>query len=163
MGAMESCVEAGYLHNLRPVLQQYLYRRQIVVLVQGGERREGFQLGEDPCIDDDAVGKVRTAVHNAMTDCPRRLRQLASQPAAKMMLRGVEIAAVGRCKALLMQRCSVTAVYAQSGAGGANTADLAALDELQRPVGPQLIKMELEAGAAGIDDEEGVLHWMSLP
>ena len=43
LGAVEGRVEAGHLRQIRDALQRTADRSQIVRLMQGGQRNEGFQ------------------------------------------------------------------------------------------------------------------------
>ncbi len=72
MSAMEGGVEAGDLRDRRKGLHSRFDAGDVVGLVQRRERDQAPELRQHLAVDQDRLGKIRPAVHDAMAD--RRYR-----------------------------------------------------------------------------------------
>ena len=68
VAAVEGGVEAGDLRHVRVDRHREADRREVVRLVQGRQGLVAGEAVEDRLVDQDRVGEVRAAVHDAMAD-----------------------------------------------------------------------------------------------
>ena len=68
IGGVERGIEARYLRQVRPALEQGADRRQVVRLMQRRERNEFLERGEDICVEPHRLRVFQPAVHDAVAD-----------------------------------------------------------------------------------------------
>ena len=73
MASVEGRIEAGNLQEVGLSLEYRADRRQVIGLVEGGERDEPLEPLEHSPADDGRLAIVGAAVDDAMTDCRRQL------------------------------------------------------------------------------------------
>jgi hypothetical protein len=151
---MECRVETGDLGQLRAVGQQRAYRREIVRLMQGGEGDIALEARQHLVIDEHGLGIIRPAVNDPMADRKERDLQFLAQPGASLLGGGGQVRdALGRVGLIDQGGRAVLGAQARA---RPDAVDLA-LDEPLQVAGRSGGKdLELEAGGAGIDDEDGV-------
>ena len=155
MSAVKGSVEAGDLRKCWKIGQQRPDRRQVMRLMQRRQRDEAFQPRHDGMIDQHRPVVIRPAMNDAMADRNRGDAKLIPQPGAgdrhgggNVSDRFDRIGAVGHgiagCAAGAQPRAAADAVH------------------LSLDLPPQFAialnreDLKLDAGGAGIDDEDGV-------
>ena len=63
---MEGRIEAGDLNGSRKCVQRSFYPRNVMGLVQGGERNKTPELFDNVVVDDDRLHEIDAAMHDAM-------------------------------------------------------------------------------------------------
>lgn len=66
---VETGVEAGDLRQMRRVRHNRTNRREIMLLVQRGQRNQCLQFYNEPVIDAHRGSESRATMHNAVPDC----------------------------------------------------------------------------------------------
>lgn len=155
---MEGGVEARHLRNPRAPLADHADRRQVVGLVQRRQRREGVQLGEDGVVDQHRLGQVGATVHHAMAHGQRRAAQVAAEPGADHFLAVGHVGRVAGRDVAFHQRLAGGVAHPQARMAGADAFELAAQARRQGLLAVDVVQVELDAGTAGVDDENGVGH-----
>ncbi len=90
LGAVERRVEAGHLRQLGSTLQRSANRSEIVRLMQGGQRNEGFQHLQHLCIHAHRLCVGQAPVHHPVPDADQPVvRQFRPQIADQMVERPV--------------------------------------------------------------------------
>ena len=108
MAAVEGGVEAGHLGQLRQASAQDLDRGEIVGLMQGRQRDQGLDPGNDRIVNEDRCGEASAAMDDPMADGRRHLAaKLLRQPVEDMIEGGGGIAELLRPPCLVDQALSI--------------------------------------------------------
>ena len=153
--AMEGGIEAGDLRQCREIAQQRPDRRQVVRLMQRRQRDVALQPRHDRMIDQHRASMIRPAMDDAMADGDGVDVEFVAQPGAGDRHRGRHIRHRLDRIGPVGQRIAGRAAGAQSRTA-ADPVHLA----LDLPLQPALAfhreDLKLDAGGAGIDDEDRV-------
>ncbi|CFN72128.1 Uncharacterised protein [Bordetella pertussis] len=158
VGAVEGRVEAGHLRDVRPALADHADGRKVVGLVQRRQRGEIVQLRQHVVVDQHRRIVLGAAMHHAVTDGAGRAAQVAAEPGAQHFLGARHVGRVRGRHVALEQGVAVLGADAQVRARPADAVELAAQGGPQLVALGDLVQVELEAGAAGVDDEKIVAH-----
>ncbi|MNV67260.1 hypothetical protein D3C71_1600530 [compost metagenome] len=156
MAAVKRGVEAGDLGNPWPAFADDADGGQVVGLVQRRQRGKGVQLGQNGVVDQDGFGQVGAAVHHAVPHRQRRAAQVSAQPGADDLLRVGHVGRVAGRDVAFHQRLARGVAHAQFRMRRADAFKLAAQARRQFLLAVDVVQVELDAGTAGVDDEDGV-------
>ena len=151
-------IEAGNLKELRLSLQNRADRGQVVRLVEGREGNQALQPSDDFRSDGDRFAVVGTAVNDAMAHRSRQpSTDLLPQEYNDFFERS-RYAADVRHGVPRIDQGAPLGILGQEPGSRADAIDLA----LHAPIKPIMTcnseQLELDARAARVDDEDGVLH-----
>ncbi|MCY1520626.1 hypothetical protein D9M68_554080 [compost metagenome] len=163
VAAVECGVEARHLRDPGPAFADDADRSQVVRLVQRRQRREGIQLCQDFVVDQHRLGQVGAAMHHPVPNRQRRAAQVAAQPGADHFLGVGHVGRVAGRDFSLDQGLAGRVAHPQPRPRGADAFKLApqARGKFLRAV--DVVQIELDAGTAGVDDENGVGHGAVIP
>jgi hypothetical protein len=153
--AMEGGIEAGDLRQLRLSLPQRADRAEVVGLVEWSQRREGLKPLERDIVDQNWLAVIRPAMNHAMADRSRQGSDLGAKELDDLAQ------GCGHIRRVSSGPGFVDKSFALHGLGREVGMDANALDLPLEPA-PQLIasadqeELELDARAAGVDDEDGL-------
>ena len=123
---MKTGVEAGHLRDARQTLGNRVDCREVVRLMQRGERNELAQLLEDLPSHDRRAGEARAAMDDAMTDAEHaRAAVLPAQPVGNGVEGGTAVVH-GRFVQRLLSQLLTGVVLCRESRGDADALDLPA-------------------------------------
>ncbi|KAG0929787.1 hypothetical protein G6F65_017248 [Rhizopus arrhizus] len=97
-------------------------------------------------------------MHDAVPHRQRRAAQVAAQPGADNFLPIGDVRRVAGCDVAFHQGFAGGVAHPQFRMRGADALQLAAQARRQLVLVVDVVQVELDAGTAGVDDEDGVAH-----
>ena len=157
MAAVKAGVEACDLRQLRLPLQQGADRAEIVRLVERRKRGEGLKPLDHGSVDQSWGAVVGAAMHHAVADGDGQRSDLGAQEFDQPAQGSRHVGHLGGGPGLVDQD------FAPGALGNDMRTDSDALDlalePALQPIAPaDREQLELDARAAGVDDEDGVGH-----
>ena len=151
---MECGIETRHLRQMRRVRGDGADRRQVVRLVQRGQRHQRVEFRQHRIIHPHGGSEVHAAMHDAVTDSRDLLAaHQAANDLHQFQRRCLMVQAVGR-PCLLGHSFTRRVVHLQRW-GDADRLHLAA--KLDRPI-LQPMDGELDTGGASVEDSDAVVH-----
>ena len=163
VAAVEGGVEAGDLRQPGPAGADRADRRQVVRLVERGERHQRLELLQERVVDQHRGGVVRAAVHDPVADRDRRGAQVLEQPAAEHLLRPPDVGGLLRRDLPVDGLAALGVLRREPRPRRADALDLAPEQPGQVAALPDPEELELDARAAGVEDQDGVRHRLRPP
>jgi hypothetical protein len=135
-----------------------LDRRQIIGLMQGRQRDQTLDPGNDRIVDEDRCGEAGAAVDDTMADGRRHLAvKLLRQPVEDMIEGGSGIAELRRRPALIDQAPPILALGREMGIG-ADAFDLSLEPPLEPLAALRRKELKFDARTAGVEDQDRSTH-----
>ena len=151
-------VEAGNLQEVRLPFQDHADRGQVVRLVERRKGYEAFQTLDDCRSNNSRVAEIGTPMHDAMAHRSRQSpTDLFPQECNDFVERGRRVADIRRGVTRVDQRAPLDILGQQSRAR-ADSFDLALHAPLEAILARNGEQLELDARAARVDDQDGLLH-----
>jgi hypothetical protein len=157
---MERGIEASHLRQLGTAGANGAYRREIVRLVERGQRRQTLESIQHGIIDHRRPAIIVAAMDHPMADRPRqRAAQLLREPDHELVERGMRVRDFARRPRFVGKRLPILGLREETRMG-ADAIDLPLHAPRQLGIRVDREKLEFDAGAAGVEHQDRVGHWI---
>ena len=157
MAAVERGIEAGDLGDFRMARADLPDRRQIVRLVQRGQRHKLLKTVQHRVVHQDRCCEVRPAMHDPVADRTWHAAKPPDQPRFKPAERRIQVRYLVR-RVSLVDQARPASILGRQMRPGADSLQLTLERELQPVAVDEVEQLELDARRAGINDQQRFDH-----